>query len=300
MKTFFIYTALLINLFTAAALAETVTPSLKSSCLISQVSGKGQAILLIPGFVSDHRVWSEVAKYLSKSYQVHNISLAGFGEIPACKAASDIFQQAHDEITSYIEDKHLYKPIVIGHSLGGLMAFKLALNKNTHLVSAISVDGLPFIGPIFTGTNTTSVNDLKNQALGFKAMYQNASSKQLRAMTERNINIQTSNKGKQKLLLTMAENSDPITAGSAIYTVMRTDLRTDLSQLNIPMLLIGASGGFDTLKQQQAAQSLYQQQLSNTQNISLMMSTNGRHFLMWDQQKWLIKLIEKFIENNHE
>ncbi|MCJ8320130.1 MAG: alpha/beta hydrolase [Colwellia sp.] len=296
MTKFFIYITLLTYFITTTVLAETVVPQVKSNCLNSQISGEGQAILLIPGFVSDHRVWNDVAKALSKSYQVHNLSIAGFGAIPACEQADDIFQQTHDEINAYIKDKHLNKPIVIGHSLGGLMAFKLALNNNTRLLAAISVDGLPFIGPIFTGTNTTKVNDLNNQALGLKAMNQHASSEQLRAMTERNINIQTTIEEKQQLLLTMAQSSDPITAGSAIYTVMTTDLRADLNKLKIPMLLVGASGGFSTHEQQQAAEYLYQQQLDGTKQVSLIMNTNGRHFLMWEQQLWLINLIEKFIE----
>lgn len=296
MSKFFVFITLLAHLITATVFAGVTTLPNKSRCFNSQISGEGQAIILIPGFVSDGRVWQDVVKTLSKKYQVHNLSIAGFGKTPACTQANDIFKQTTNELNSYIENKQLNKPIVIGHSLGGLMAFKLALNKDTRLLGAISVDGLPFIGPIFTGTNTTSVKDLQNQALNIKTMYQQATPKQLKSMTQRNISIQTIIAEKQQLLLLMAESSDPITAGSAIYSVMTTDLRTNLDQLTVPMLLIGASGGFNTQAQHQAAKSLYQQQLERTKKVSLIMNTDGRHFLMWEQKKWLIDLIEKFIE----
>jgi pimeloyl-ACP methyl ester carboxylesterase len=264
------------------------------SCLVTKVIGEGQAVLLMPGFISDETVWEAVAQSLSSEYQVHQLAIAGFGKNPACDKSNDIFAQVQLEITAYLNQNQLTRPIFVGHSMGGLMAFKLALDTDNGLAGAISVDGLPFIGPVFTRTNKTKVVDIQNQASGLKTMYQNATTKELTMMTKQGIMIQTKLQNKHQDILSMAENSDPVTAGSAIYSVMTTDLRADLKHLKTPMLLLGASGGFYNVKQQKAAQRLYQGQLTETLNVDLKMNTSGRHFLMWDEPKWLQKTIIQF------
>jgi pimeloyl-ACP methyl ester carboxylesterase len=270
------------------------THSMSQSCLITKVSGEGQAILLMPGFISDETVWEELAQSLSNDYQVHQLAVAGFGKNPACNKSEDIFNYVQQEIADYLKNNTLKKPIFVGHSMGGLMAFKLALDSSNGLAGAISVDGLPFIAPVFTRTNNTQVADIQNQALGLKAMYQNATAKELTKMTKQGIMIQTKLPYKHQKILSMAKNSDPATAGSAIYSVMTTDLRADLKELKTPMLLLGASGGFYSAEQHQAAQALYQAQLQQTSNVSLKMNTSGRHFLMWDEPQWLTDTINQF------
>lgn len=288
MKSLLITVLLISGLMTATVNA--------TSCINSKVSGKGQPVLLMPGFVSDETIWQDVAERLSADYQVHQLSIAGFGKNPACKQADDIYNQVTKEVTSYINSKKLTKPIFIGHSMGGLMAFQLALSKKVILGGAISVDGLPFIGPLFTRSNETTVADLQNQALNIKAMYQRAKAADIKMMTKRNIAIQTKHKARYNDIVTMAVQSDPTTAGSAIYSVMTTDLRQQLNQLETPMLLIGASGGFNQEAQHKAIASLYKKQLKLAPNVSLIMNTKGRHFLMWDEPKWLTATIKQFIK----
>ncbi|WP_448564800.1 alpha/beta fold hydrolase [Thalassotalea ganghwensis] len=267
-----------------------------ASCLNTKVSGQGQAILLMPGFISDERVWQPIAENLSKDYQVHQLSIAGFGKNPACQQADNIYPQIINEVKQYIAHSSLQNPIFIGHSMGGLMAFELALEKELPLKAAISVDGLPFIGPVFTRTNDTTVDDIAYQATSIKQMYQHANAEQMKMMAQQAISIQTSNTMRYADILTMAENSDPTTAASAFHSVMSKDLRSELAKLKTPMLLIGASGGFATPEQQLAAKQLYQTQLKNSAQVELKMNNQGRHFLMWDQPEWLVAAITQFIK----
>ena len=287
--TFLIKTFIVILLFVC-------TFSWSKECITYRVSGNGQAVILMPGFVSDETVWQDMAARLSVDYQVHQIAIAGFGKNPACNKADTILQQVQNEVVQYINSRNLQQPVFIGHSLGGLLAFKLALDKDVKLAGAISVDGLPFIGPIFTRTNSTQVSDLQHQAKYLKAMYQSASQQDIERMTEQGIAIQTNLVNKYSDIVEMASKSDPTTAGSAIYSVMTTDLRRQLDTLNTPMLLIGASGGFNKHEDQVSVATLYQAQISSSDNIKLIMNTQGRHFLMWDQPKWLAKTIVQFIE----
>ncbi|WP_419148510.1 alpha/beta fold hydrolase [Pseudoalteromonas 'SMAR'] len=267
-----------------------------ASCLVSNVSGHGQPLLLMPGFLSDETVWQDVAAEMAKSHQVHQLAIAGFGKNPACDQAEDIFNQALHDVRNYISSNKLNKPVFIGHSLGGLMAFKLALLQDIELSGAISVDGLPFIGPVFTRDSRTQVVDLYHQAESMKNWYQHAHASQIKMLTQQGVAQQTQLKDKYQTLVEMAEQSDPITAGSAIYTVMQTDLRQDLDNLKLPMLLIGAAGGFESKEQQEATRKLYKAQLNHAKQVTLLMNNQGRHFLMWDEPRWLIHTIKQFIK----
>jgi len=264
-------------------------------CLNSDVVGEGRPILLMPGFISDQSIWQEITTSLGKNYQVHQLSIAGFGNNKACKGAQDIVKNITDELTDYINGNNLNDAILIGHSMGGLLAFNTSLNPNIKLAGAISIDGLPFIGPIFTRNNATTSEDLMPQAIAIKAMYQQANSEQLIALTKQGLALQTNQKDRYLHIIDMARKSDPTTAGSAIYSVMTTDLRAKLSALNNPVLLVGASGAFETKEQHESIKALYQSQLNNAPQVSLIMNTKGHHFLMWDETDWLLKTIEKFI-----
>ncbi|OKY27188.1 alpha/beta fold hydrolase [Thalassotalea sp. PP2-459] len=266
------------------------------TCIVSKISGTGQPILLLPGFVSDETVWQEITQALSKQYQVHQLAIAGFGKNKACSKADAIYPQAIQEIKGYITNNKLQKPIMIGHSMGGLMSFQLALVKDIELGGAISVDGLPFIGPVFTRSNETTVEDLSYQATSAKGMYQRATPAQIKSMTKQGISIQTKLKRKYQHIIDMAGESDPITAGSAIYSVMTTDLRKKLDKLQAPVLLIGAAGGFTEKAQQISIKKLYAAQLSLASQATLIMNNNGSHFLMWDEPKWLVQTIIKQVE----
>ena len=62
--TFLIKTFIVILLFVC-------TFSWSKECITYRVSGNGQAVILMPGFVSDETVWQDMAARLSVDYQVH-------------------------------------------------------------------------------------------------------------------------------------------------------------------------------------------------------------------------------------
>lgn len=269
-----------------------------NQCLHSKISGSGDSVLLMPGFVSDERVWDEIANELSQHYQVHQLSIAGFGKQPACDRADNIYPEIVSQLKKYLTNKQLNNPVYIGHSMGGLLGLNLSTSDIEQLKGVISVGGLPFIGPIFTRSNLTQVKDLTAQVAGIKAMYLNSSPSQMAQMSRQSINIQISDPNRQNTIIEMAGQSDPITAASAIASVMSTDLRRQIVKTQTPTLIIGASGAYNNDAQKEQAQALYQAQVGQSPKLTLKMNTQGRHFLMWDQKDWLIDTIKTFIKDN--
>ncbi|MBM7074379.1 alpha/beta hydrolase [Shewanella sp. 202IG2-18] len=268
------------------------------SCIKVDALGTNQEsnIVLISGFISDKRVWQPIATKLADQHRVHIVSIAGFGETPKCNHFSDIYNVAKNDISKYITANQLKNTSIVGHSMGGLLALDIALHQDITIIGVLSVDGLPFIGPVFSRSNATQVSDLSQQAQFIRTMYQTATPDKMAMMTMQSAHIQTKQQGKVSELLNMAKQSDPQTAASAMYSVMTTDLRPGLSKLTVPYLLLGASGGFDLDKDKQAMENLYKGQIVNQINAQVTMNTQSKHFLMWDEPHWLQAQISDFVE----
>ncbi|MEP0357372.1 alpha/beta hydrolase [Paraglaciecola sp.] len=258
-----------------------------------EVSGAGRPIILIPGLMSDSRIWDSLASSLSTHYELHKISVAGFAATPAVTEPS--ITELKTQLLSYIHQRRLHKPIIIGHSLGGFMGLWLASSAPKAIGPVISVDGLPFIGPIFTRSNDTTVQSLAAQAQQIKQMYSNMSLQQLIEQSRYSLSVQASTDAAKAKVMAMIETSDPTTSGYAIHSLMSHDLRQDIANITSPVLLLGASGGFDSDSQKTMVETLYKQQLSHLPHAQLTMNTQARHFIMFDDPLWLNQQVIQFL-----
>jgi pimeloyl-ACP methyl ester carboxylesterase len=261
-----------------------------------KVSGKGSPLILIPGLMSNGSIYDELAAQLASHYQVHVISVKGFAGIPPNGEFS--LQQLAEDIVAYIESANLQKPSIIGHSLGGLMAFKLACEHENLIGKVISIDGLPFIGPIFTHNNATTVAMLNPQAQSMRMMFSSMNGAQLALQAQQGIYIQAKSPKDQARIIEMTRTSNPSTAGKAMFDVMQTDLRKPLTKTNTPILMLGGSGAFMQISQlpHQQVDLLYKSQFKKVKNATVIMNATARHYMMFDAPEWLLQQIETFLE----
>src|SRR6187402_662542 len=85
-----------------------------------EVSGKGQPIILIPGYSCSGEVWNETVAHLKNKYECHVITIAGYAGVP--KLDTPILKTVRNELINYVKTKKLNKPMLIGHSLGAFMS----------------------------------------------------------------------------------------------------------------------------------------------------------------------------------
>ncbi len=258
--------------------------------------GQGTPVVLIPGLMSDSRVWDPVKRELSQSHELHIISIHGFGSVKSGSESSLV--QVKDELLKYFKQQQLENPIVVGHSLGGFMGFWIAATHPQAIGGVVSVDGLPFIGPVFTRSNATTTDALRPQAEQFRMMYRAMTAQQLRAQTQMGISIQARSKQHRDIILKMSEQSDPVMVADAMHTIMLTDLRQSLAGNPLPMLMLGASGAFQTESQHQQIETLYKAQFKQVPNAKVKMNSAARHFIMYDDPDWLLTQLTQFLETN--
>lgn len=293
MKTFIKH--LMTFTFMIAALSMSQSTYANDSTPIIKVDtvGSGQPVILIPGLMSDGSVWQSTAKALSKNYQVHIVNVAGFGATPETEGTTA--RNIEQAIVDYIRQEKLHSPVVIGHSFGGFIALALTVNPQVAIKKTISVDGLPFIGPVFTRTNATTPEDLRPQALQIRNLYRQLNREQLLAQTQLGIAIQATSEEAQQNVLDLAAQSDPATVGQITHDLMVRDLRPLLAGDNTPILLLGASGAFTNQAEHAYAKSLYEEQLAQAPHARVTMNTESRHFIMFDDPTWLNNHITAFL-----
>jgi pimeloyl-ACP methyl ester carboxylesterase len=289
----------MMNILHFAVIAAVFTASITikaESCINVEVHGQGTPIILLPGLMSDGSVWQQSERYLAKNYQVHTVSIAGFAKTAPCLAANNIILQVQAELLNYIKIQQLDKPVLMGHSLGAFLAYRLAIEESELFSAIIAVDGLPYIAPIFTGSAATKPKNMEQQANYLRNLYQNATAQQMADMTKRSIAIQTSSPENQQRVIAMAKASDQTTVASALHYLLVTDLRKPLAQVKIPLLLMAAQGAFSNEQARKNASALYQQQIENMPNATLAVNTYAKHFIMWDDLDWLMTKTDTFLQ----
>lgn len=84
----------------------------------------GESVLMLHGWQHSHANLLDLAKFLSKDYQVYLLDLPGFGKTPMLSeeaSTADYVQY----VKSFLEQEGI-TPTLIGHSFGGRISVKLA------------------------------------------------------------------------------------------------------------------------------------------------------------------------------
>ena len=109
--------------------------------LFSRIYGEGDPLIIIHGLFGMSDNWNTLGKRFSEHYNVHLVDLRNHGRSPH----SDDFDYdvMCNDLHTYIHDKQLKNPILIGHSLGGKVAMKFLFSFPEIIEKVIVVDISP-------------------------------------------------------------------------------------------------------------------------------------------------------------
>ena len=105
-------------------------------------TGKGPAIILIHGLGLRSESWIEQIKVLKKNYTIYSLDLPGHGQSKLLSQKKLTLKGFCSEITKFIKLLNIYKPIMIGHSLGALITIEIAGNNPKILKSGIAISSV--------------------------------------------------------------------------------------------------------------------------------------------------------------
>lgn len=296
MHKFYLLLVLFIGIHTNAASAKV---DFDGDLFTVKIEGEGPPLLLIPGLMSDARVWQPLQAELANHYELHLVSVKGFGETAPPNQSEMIttgwLQALSGELGEYIYAHSEQDFRIVGHSMGGFLAMAIAIENPDKVISLVSVDGMPYLAPIFTRNPATRPDDMRVNAQQMLAYYQSLQTEQaLAAVVAQGVVLHAASDEHQRMVVDMSAQSDADVVGVAVHDLLQWDLRDDLPKLTQPLLLLGATGALPDNMQDQAT-ALYAQQLENlpaTQNGEILkIRRSSRHFMMYDDPEWLIAQI---------
>ena len=117
----------------------------RSDRILVETRGRGPDVMLIPGLASTSTVWQRTADRLDDRYRVHLVTVKGFGPTaPGANAEGAVSAPVANEIRRYIGQARLERPALIGHSLGGQIALRVAAAEGRRIGRVMVVDAAPF------------------------------------------------------------------------------------------------------------------------------------------------------------
>jgi 3-oxoadipate enol-lactonase len=240
------------------------------------LSGEGLPIVLLHGWMCNRGFWNETMHFLSQSYQVLSIDFRGHGDSDVPNGGHFLEQLAEDAY-EVIEELGFKRVVLVGHSMGGMVAQQFCVNHMDH------VSGLLLVTTIAADIENRLISkriELETPRLGFRNAFLKYFEGWFAPSTD------------QKLIQWVREEMlrVPEHVGiSLVRSYRQFDLRSHLLNFSMPTLVIGA--GADA-----SAVPFESKILAETiPTAQLVMVKGSGHFPMLENPMLLNKAIEEFL-----
>ncbi|MEM1339400.1 MAG: alpha/beta hydrolase [Bacteroidota bacterium] len=258
----------------------------QNSAFEVRVVGKGEPLLFFPGFTCTDQVWEEQINELSKNYECHLFTFAGFGEVAPIEFPW--YPKVENAVRNYVVSKNLEDAIAIGHSLGGTLALSLAA-KHTLFKKLVVVDAL-------TATGALLFPNYDSETMVYDSPYNNQilemEEEEFENMVVGMTSGMTGNAVKRQQIVEWMKTADRKTYVFGYTDYLKVDLREDVAKIKIPVIVLAATQPFgkDRVKQ------TYQEQYKNLTDYELRFAEGAAHFIMFDQPEWLLEELKSSLQ----
>jgi pimeloyl-ACP methyl ester carboxylesterase len=251
-----------------------------------QKSGSGPAVILIPGLGGGAFVYADIIPELSQHHTVYAVTLPGFDGVPAI--APPYLPAFEKSIVDLIAQEHLAHPVVVGHSLGGHLALKLA--EDAPAIAAVMViDALPLFPVPRPGETSTS---REMSAASFADAMLKLPDEKYAAQTRMVEGYLVTSDVNIAQVTDHALKSDKMTEVKSGTEMMLEDLGPKLKSINAPVVVLVPAPS-DGSAADTAAQ--YAQLYSGTPHLSVTPIAPSKHFIMLDQPEKFRAALDAFV-----
>jgi pimeloyl-ACP methyl ester carboxylesterase len=251
-------------------------------------------VLLIPGLASSRTVWDGEAKLLDPNYRLHLVQVNGFAGQPAgANATGTMLPGIVDELHAYLVAAKM-KPIVIGHSLGGLLTLMLADKHPEEVRKMVIVDTLPFYALLFNASATA--DSVKPQVEAMKQQLVAIPADQYAMMQSMMAPTLVKDPQGQKLVAASGVASDRAVVAAAMAEDMETDMRGALAEIKTPALVLYEYDPSMPMPDAGAYEKTMKASYKSMPNVTLVRMDGSRHFIMYDQPEKFDAALEAFLK----
>ncbi|MDR3679262.1 MAG: alpha/beta hydrolase [Flavipsychrobacter sp.] len=253
--------------------------------LNANICGKGnQTIIFIPGFACSGDVWKETVAGYEKSNRCIVLTMPGIAGVPPLQTATISYWEKI--IADYIIDHKIDHPIIVGHSMGGVLALTLAADHPDLVSKIVVVDALPCLSALSNPTFKTKEN---NDCGSTIAMMTGMNDDQFYNMQVGMLPRLVADTTRVKTIAHWGITSDRKTLGEIYCDFQNTDVREKITEIHCPTLVL-LEPSFANIK------PAIEEQYKNLKGAQLMYAAKGLHFIMYDDMEWYNKQLAAFIK----
>ncbi len=259
-------------------------------------------IVLIPGLGCDWTVWRTFMERHADDYTMCAVTLpgmAGTNPPPAPEEGAGPtpwLDNAVQSIVQVIDEEDLNAPIVIGHSLGGFLAFRLAHEHPGLMSGVVTVDGLPAI-PL--GPPGMSIDQRRVMVNNVIASQLNAATdEEWEAQTRSNMRATSNDPERTEEIVDMAMSSGRDVITRYLLEYYASDATTFMGEIKSPALAIAAiNDAFVSLgMDRDGLRALWTRQMSAAPLGDIVFVEDSLHSIMDDDPEALDAAISAFVD----
>jgi Predicted hydrolases or acyltransferases (alpha/beta hydrolase superfamily) len=256
-----------------------------------EVSGKGSPIIFIPGLASAGSTWDDTVKHYKDRFECHVLTLAGFAGKPPID--SPLLDTVAKHLVAYVQEKKLDHPVIVGHSLGGYLALKLASEHPDLFGRIVIVDALPF----FAGASnpTITLEAARQMAEGMRKQMLSTIGSASSFNPEQMAATMANKPADVARIAEWTRNSDVKTVAGAMYELFSTDLRQQIAAIRVPALVLGTWIAYKEYATRDQVESNFRRQYATLPGYKLVLFDQARHFLMWDDPDMFYREVDDFL-----
>ena len=258
--------------------------------------GSGDPIVLVPGLASGAWTWNGLIPHLAATHSVYAVTLAGFAGRPA--AGSATFAAFENDLTALLDQRHLVKPVLVGHSLGGTLAIDYAETHPDRVRAIVAADGLP----VFPAMQQLTQQQREAAGAQMAAAVKGQGHEEMLAYEKGYMaSVGVSDAALADQLATLSGQSAPPTVAAWLQADLTADLRPNLAKITVPVLEIApyspaegnpASPMHYTEPEKGA---YYRTLLAGVAKLDVVTIAPARHFVMLDQPERFQKALDDFL-----
>ena len=289
------------TLLAGAALAVlTVQPAIATqapshpafSVKVTGAGGSGAPVILIPGLASPGEVWDGTVQRFCAARQCHVLTLAGFAGAPAIDAP--LLPAVEQQLSTYIAENKMGKPVLIGHSMGAFLALKLAADHPEQVGRVVVVDALPALGA--TQMPNVTAKQLDAMAAQMRDRVLQGDDATFAAQQRQTAGTLVTGKADVERIVAWSLKSDRKAMATSMYQMLADDLRPGLARIKAPTLVLAGVAGFKAFMPRGAVEAMYVSQYQNLSGVQIELADNARHFIMYDDPDWMYARIDQFLK----
>lgn len=245
-----------------------------------EVYGRGKPVILLHGWLGSWGLWQETMGYLGNYYRTYALDFWGFGE-SGKKRDTYLVQDFVSLVDQFMEQLGIARAPLVGHSMGGTVSLSVAI-QHPERVQKVVVIGSPIVGsslsPLLKLFGMRSIGSVVYKNLKIFQFSMRALSPfycrdpRWADMMERDTNQ-----------LTLASFF------SSIASLRRTDLRPDLSCVQVPAM--GMYGHRDIVVSPQE----WKPMLAGIPSARIERFPGSGHFIMLDEPERFRRILHEFL-----